>query len=664
MSRAAYQDWRQGRIDTTAMAQDLKHVLNLSAEQHSLLLSDTELQLDVSITTATDDGLQVALEAFLQSARRAGQEQLELVACLLPFEYAPSENESFFWGAVSNFEPQSSASHVVSFRACRHASITTSINPSANTSINLSGLYQPDVEYLYLKSGFASSVSNPPTPIQLQGTGMRYLSDASALELIRAVGFDTDDATQIPKQLYWISYRDRFVCWMGRRMPPVKSKRIRRRYELEGTGPVLAKGATASQGIVAGPVHLVTNPDQIIEGDIVVVDRLDPMWQHDIKRARGIIARKGGRTSHAALMAAELAIPAIVGVNVDLSDGDTVTLDCENISQGRVLSGAVDFRITEIDFDQPPELPLDLMLDISNPYRAFQQARTPNKGIGLIRQEFIVGHMIGVHPRAVLSPGRLDQTERTALMEKAADYDSLEEFFVDRLCQGIMTLTASVPEQPVFLRLSDFKSDEYQRLLGGQVFEQAESNPMLGLRGGSRYLKHDFKPCLELECLAIKRAREQMGLEQIHLVVPFVRTPEEGSTILNTLQEFGLGRSDQLEIHMMCEIPSNLILAKEFMPLFDGFSIGTSDLTQLILGVDRSSPMVSYLFDEGNAAVLRALRQTLTLWQEHKVPVNVCGRGLSMNFSLALWFAKQGVQRITVEPQRISDLWLLLYEQL
>lgn len=639
-----YADWRAKKSDLTKVA--AAFIAALPGQSGAPMLFDASGRVaPVLLSQDSKKSVQQGLQTLLTQLREAGADQARILACRL---VGGESRQRGFWGDICNCEPDSRSSLVATVRARR------------GTPEVLRQLGQPLVEYQFATDSLSAEAERP---LPLRTTGMRYIALEQGLQLAR---LGAALCAQPPLRLLWVDSLEGAKIWGVQLLPRLEADPVRRKYTLTGQGEVIGTGSAVGRGIVSGRVRQAQRPDEIQVGEILLVDRLEPFWHNSVARAAGIITRRGGRTSHAALIAAELGIPAIVGCTLSpLEEGAEVTLDCEQASKGRVLAGKVAFDTKEIFLDNPPDLPLDLLLDIANPYRAFSVTQVPHRGIGLVRQEFIVGHMVGVHPRALLSPERLDRKSRQQLEEKSADYDSHEALYVDRLCHGVSALVTAAQGQPVTLRLSDFKSDEYTRLLGGEVFEMAEPNPMLGLRGASRYLQHDFRACLELECRAVLRLRNELALRQVEVLIPFVRTPEEGASVLEILADCGLKRGENgLKIHMMCEIPANLVMAEELSELFDGFSVGTSDLTQLMLGVDRGSPMVAHLFDEGHTSLLRALEKPLQIWLANGCRVHVCGRGISINFPLALWFARQQVHGITVSPQRAADMWLMLHEQL
>ena len=632
-----YSQWSSGQADLAEVA--AAFVEALPKGDGAVMLYDLEAQV-APVLVSDSAQMEQSLQSLLAALKDANARSPRLLACRL-------DGESPAWGDACNCDPQSRSALVIVVRS----------RPGSPAAADRLG--QAEVEYRFARASLEGA--DAANPVVLQSQGMRQMPMQRGLEMAqRTLKLDT------PARLFWIEQGDKMRFWGARGLEGPVDAPIRRKYRLTGRGEELGAGVAIGHGVVAGKVRIPTQPSEVQDGDIVVVDRLEPLWYEDISRAKGIVTRQGGRTSHAALMAADLGIPAIVGCEVpELAAGQEVTLDCEQASRGRVLEGMVDYQVSEISLKNPPDLPVDIMLDMANPYRAFSLTQVPHRGIGLVRQEFIVGQMIGIHPAALLSPERLDNQTRQLIAEKTADYDKPVELFINRLCQGIASLVTAAEGKPVILRLSDFKSDEYSRLIGGKFFEPTEPNPAIGLRGASRYLKHDFRACLELECEAVRRVQKQMGFDNIRLMIPFVRTPEEGAAVLDVLADLGLKRGeDGLQILMMIEVPANLVLADEFSDMFDGFSIGASDLTQLMLGVDRGAPIVSHLFDEGHPALLKALEQALTTWHQAGRYTSVCGRGISSNFPLALWFARQGVNSLTVEPQRAADLWMLLHEEL
>lgn len=439
------------------------------------------------------------------------------------------------------------------------------------------------------------------------------------------------------------------------------------RYELKQKGELLVEGRAIGQRIGAGPVSLIKDPSEmsrVKEGDILVTDMTDPDWEPIMKRASAIVTNRGGRTCHAAIIARELGIPAVVGCGnaTDiLKNSDEVTVSCAEGDSGKIYQGKLDFEIIRTDTGEMPELPTKIMMNIGNPSRAFAFARLPNKGVGLARLEFIINNMIGVHPKALLQYEQLDDDTKSIIYHRIAAYNNPVDFYVEKIAEGVSTLAAAFSPYPVIVRLSDFKSNEYANLIGGKEFEPEEENPMIGFRGTSRYLSDDFKDCFELECRAIKKVRNDMGLTNVEIMVPFCRTIDEAKSVIELLSQNGLVRSENgLRIIMMCEIPSNAILAKAFLNYFDGFSIGSNDMTQLTLGLDRDSGLIAHLFDERNQAVKELLSMAIKACHEEKKYIGICGQGPSDYPDFAEWLFEQKITSISLNPDTVVDTWLHL----
>jgi len=441
-----------------------------------------------------------------------------------------------------------------------------------------------------------------------------------------------------------------------------------RRYRLDGdTGTVLVRGRSIGQRIGAGKVRVVKGIegiDRVREGDVLVTDMTDPDWEPVMKRAAAIITDRGGRTCHAAIIARELGVPAIVGcgdATRTLVDGQPVTASCAEGDTGYVYEGELAFEVAETRLDTLPELPFKLTMNVGNPERAFGFSRLPHAGVGLARLEFIISNTIGVHPKALLEHESMPDDVRAEIDRRAAGYRSPVDFYVDKIVEGVATLGAAFAPHPVIVRLSDFKSNEYANMVGGSLFEPEEENPMIGFRGASRYLSSSFQECFELECRAVKRVRDDMGLLNIELMVPFVRTLEEADQVLALMGEHGLVRGENgLRIVMMCEVPSNAVLADEFLERFDGFSIGSNDLTQLTLGLDRDSGLVAHLFDERDPAVMKLLGQAIAAARKAGKYVGICGQGPSDHPDLARWLMEQGISSVSLNPDTLVETWLFL----
>lgn len=439
------------------------------------------------------------------------------------------------------------------------------------------------------------------------------------------------------------------------------------RYLLKEKSNVLAEGRSIGQRIGAGRVRIVTSIDEmdkVQEGDVLVSDMTDPDWEPVMKRAAAIVTNRGGRTCHAAIIARELGVPAIVGCGNAtelLTEGQEVTVSCAEGDTGFIYEGLLDFDIQRNSIESMPQLPFKVMMNVGNPDRAFDFAQIPNEGIGLARLEFIINRMIGVHPKALLNIDSLPRETRAAVTARTAGYASAVDFYVEKLVEGIATLASAFADKPVIVRMSDFKSNEYANLIGGKLYEPEEENPMLGFRGASRYISENFRDCFELECRALKKARNDMGLTNIQIMIPFVRTVAEAKRVIELLSEHGLNRGENgLKVIMMCELPTNALLADQFLEHFDGFSIGSNDLTQLTLGLDRDSGIVSQLFDERDAAVKMLLSMAISACRKANKYVGICGQGPSDHPDLALWLMEQGIESVSLNPDSVLDTWFFL----
>ena len=439
------------------------------------------------------------------------------------------------------------------------------------------------------------------------------------------------------------------------------------RFVLKGKGSVLVEGRAIGQKIGQGPVRLVkdlSKMDEVRPGDVLVTDMTDPDWEPVMKRASAIVTNRGGRTCHAAIIARELGIPAVVGCGDAtelLSTGTVVTVSCSEGDTGRIYAGLLEFdhRVTSVD--AMPALPFKIMMNVGNPDRAFDFQRLPHAGIGLARLEFIINRMIGVHPRALIDFDSLPADLKEEIAERIGGYADPTDFYVEKLSEGIATLAAAFAPERVIVRLSDFKSNEYLNLIGGPLYEPEEENPMLGFRGASRYVSESFRPCFEFECRALKKVRDEMGLKNVAIMVPFVRTLEEAAAVIELLDVNGLKRGENgLEIIMMCELPSNAVLADEFLEYFDGFSIGSNDLTQLTLGLDRDSGIIADAFDERNPAVKFLLARAIAACNKAGKYIGICGQGPSDHPDLAFWLMEQGIDSISLNPDTVLETWFFL----
>jgi pyruvate,water dikinase len=439
------------------------------------------------------------------------------------------------------------------------------------------------------------------------------------------------------------------------------------RYHLQGSGPVLSEGRAIGHKIGTGVARVVRSLAEMSAfqaGDVLVADMTDPDWEPIMKRAAAIVTNRGGRTCHAAIIARELGVPAVVGTGDamrTIRDGQTVTVSCAEGDTGLIYDGALGFEVVTTDLENMPPAPLKIMMNVGNPERAFDFAQLPHQGIGLARLEFLIQRQIGVHPRALLEYARQPADIRAQIDQLTAGYAGPVEYYVERLAEGIATLTAAFAPYPVIVRLSDFKSNEYANLLGGSAYEPHEENPMIGFRGASRYVDPSFTDCFALECRAMKKVRDEMGLTNAWVMIPFVRTLDEGRRVLEVLERNGLKRGENgLKVIMMCEVPSNALLADEFLELFDGFSIGSNDLTQLTLGLDRDSGIVAHLFDERDPAVKKMLSMAIAAAKAKGKYVGICGQGPSDHPDLAEWLMQQGIESVSLNPDTVVDTWLSL----
>ncbi|PSV25465.1 MULTISPECIES: phosphoenolpyruvate synthase [unclassified Photobacterium] len=464
----------------------------------------------------------------------------------------------------------------------------------------------------------------------------------------------------IDGKLYIVQARPETVCSQG-------SQNVIERYELNNKADVLLEGRAIGQRIGSGKVRLVDSLDQmslVQEGDVLVTDMTDPDWEPVMKRASAIITNRGGRTCHAAIIARELGIPAIVGcgnATEVLTDGAVITASCAEGETGYVYQGELNYEVRRSEVDELPILPTKVMMNVGNPERAFDFAQLPNEGVGLARLEFIINKMIGIHPKALLNFDAQSDELKAQIREKIKGYNDPIDFYVSKLTEGISTIAAAFWPKRVIVRMSDFKSNEYSNLIGGKEFEPHEENPMLGFRGASRYISPVFEDCFELETQAMKRVRNEMGLKNVEIMIPFVRTPSEAASVIELLAKNDLRRGDQgLKVIMMCELPSNAVLADDFLKYFDGFSIGSNDMTQLTLGLDRDSGDVAHLFDERNPAVKAMLKMAIDAATKAGKYVGICGQGPSDHDDLAKWLMEQGISSVSLNPDTVINTWLKL----
>lgn len=449
-----------------------------------------------------------------------------------------------------------------------------------------------------------------------------------------------------------------------------KPQQVIERYVMREEGEVLVRGRAVGQRIASGKARVMIDleeMDKLEKGDVLVTDMTDPDWEPVMKRAAAIVTDRGGRTCHAAIIARELGIPAVVGcgdATQRLSDGDEVTVSCGEGDTGLIYQGLLDFQVHRNELDAMPELPLKVMLNVGNPNRAFTFASIPNAGVGLARLEFLINNTIGVHPKALLEFNRLPEDLSKQVRTRCAGYPDPVSFYVEKLAEGAATLAAAFAPNPVIVRLSDFKSNEYAHLLAGDRYEPKEENPMIGYRGASRYISDSFRDCFELECRALRKVRDEMGFTNIQIMVPFVRTLEEASQVTELLADNGLKRGEQgLKIIMMCEIPSNVVLAEQFLEYFDGFSIGSNDLTQMTLALDRDSGLVSSGFDERDPAVKALIHQAIGACRRAGKYVGICGQGPSDYPDFARWLLDEGIDSVSLNPDSVVETWLFMAEQ-
>jgi pyruvate, water dikinase len=462
-------------------------------------------------------------------------------------------------------------------------------------------------------------------------------------------------------KLYILQARPETVQSRGREM---------QRFSLKARSQVLVSGRAIGARIGAGTARVIQNirdMARIQSGDVLVADMTDPDWEPVMKRAAAIITNRGGRTCHAAIIARELGIPAVVGcgdATKQITEGAEVTVCCAEGDTGNVYAGLLEFDQQVISLDAMPPAPVKIMMNVGNPERAFDFAALPHCGVGLARLEFIINRMIGVHPRALLDFAKLDEPVRHTVRQHMGAYTDPVEFFVARLAEGIATIACAFAPEPVIVRLSDFKSNEYANLVGGRAYEPHEENPMLGFRGASRYVDPKFRPCFDLECRALRRVREDMGLENVQIMVPFVRTLEEARQVVELLAANGLRRGvAKLKLIMMCELPTNAVLAEEYLEYFDGMSIGSNDMTQLTLGLDRDSATVAKLFDERDPAVKAMLSMAIKACRKAGKYIGICGQGPSDHPDLAQWLVAEGIESISLNPDTVVETWLTLAKQ-
>ena len=554
------------------------------------------------------------------------------------------------------------------------------------------GAVNPDEFYLFkpnLEAGTPAVLrrslgSKATRMVYAQGTGVH--TEDTPDDLRQRFSISDREATQLaemaltiekhygrPMDIEWAKdgeSGDLFILQARPETVKSRSGQAMERFRLEETGDVLSEGRAIGQRIGSGRAKVIESLDAIHDveaGDVLVTDMTDPDWEPIMKRASAIVTNRGGRTCHAAIIARELGIPAVVGcadATTRIPHDAEVTVACSEGDTGRIYKGQLKFSRTEDTLGEMPPAPLKIMMNVANADRAFDFAQIPNHGIGLARLEFIINRMIGIHPRALLEYRDQSEDIRSEIDRRIAGYDGPVEFYVDKLAEGIATIAAPFGPHPVIVRLSDFKSNEYANLIGGEQYEPDEENPMIGWRGASRYVDDSFKPAFELECRALRKVRETMGLDHVWAMIPFVRTVDEAREVVAVLEEFGLKRGENgLKLIMMCELPSNALLADQFLEYFDGFSIGSNDMTQLALGLDRDSALVAHRFDERNDAVKALLSMAIKACRERGKYIGICGQGPSDYPDLAEWLLDQGIESMSLNPDTVVDTWRMLADK-
>ena len=523
------------------------------------------------------------------------------------------------------------------------------------------------VQMRFTQSGEEGRVKTVDVPLESRN---RYsLNDDDVIELAK-YALIIEEHYQRPMDIEWGKDGvDGKIYILQARPETVRSQsgnKVELKYQLKGNSTVLTHGRAIGQKIGAGPVRIIHDPsemDRVQPGDVLVADMTDPNWEPVMKRASAIVTNRGGRTCHAAIIARELGVPAVVGcgdATEVLKEGAMVTVSCAEGDEGKIYDGLIETEVSEVHRGVLPEIPVKIMMNVGNPQLAFNFCQIPNQGVGLARLEFIINNNIGVHPSAILQYPNVDSDLKTAVESVARGHASPQAFYVDKLAEGIATIAAAFFPKPVIVRLSDFKSNEYKKLIGGSRYEPDEENPMLGFRGASRYLSADFAKAFEMECTAIKRVRNDMGLSNVEIMIPFVRTVKQAEKVIQLLAANGLKRGqDDLKIVMMCEIPSNAILAEEFLEHFDGFSIGSNDLTQLTLGLDRDSGMelLAIDFDERDPAILYLIEKAINACLSKGKYIGICGQGPSDHPDFARWLMAKGITSISLNPDTVIKTW-------
>jgi pyruvate, water dikinase len=523
------------------------------------------------------------------------------------------------------------------------------------------------IKMVYAPAGSAERVQTVEVP---EAERRRFCLDDADLVTLARQALVIEEHYGRPMDIEWARDGTSGAIYILQARPETVQSRAGRtiqRYALKGHSRILATGRSIGQRIGAGAARIIRNAGEMARvqsGDVLVADMTDPDWEPVMKRAAAIVTNRGGRTCHAAIIARELGIPAVVGcgdATQRIREGQEVTASCAEGDTGYVYEGLLEFERKQIELDTLPKIPVKIMMNVGNPDRAFDFAAIPNHGVGLARLEFIINRMIGVHPRALLEFDRLDPDLKEQIRTQMAGYADPVGFYVEKLSEGIAQIAAAFAPEPVIVRLSDFKSNEYANLIGGARYEPHEENPMLGFRGAARYIDETFRPCFELECRALRRVREDMGLANVQVMVPFVRTLEEARQVTELLAANGLKRgSAGLTVIMMCELPTNALLADKYLDYFDGMSIGSNDMTQLTLGLDRDSAIVARGFDERDEAVRQLLALAIAACRKRGKYVGICGQGPSDHPDLARWLLEQGIESISLNPDTVVETWLFL----
>jgi pyruvate, water dikinase len=524
------------------------------------------------------------------------------------------------------------------------------------------------IKMVYAPAGSAERVATVEVP---KAERARFSLDDNDIVALARQALIIEEHYKKPMDIEWGKDGSTGQIYILQARPETVQSRAGRtiqRYTLKSSrSRVLSSGRSIGQRIGSGPARVIRDVSEMARvqsGDVLVADMTDPDWEPVMKRASAIVTNRGGRTCHAAIIARELGIAAVVGcgnATQTIREGQEVTVSCAEGDTGYVYEGLLEYERKQIELDSLPKIPVKIMMNVGNPDRAFDFAGIPHRGVGLARLEFIINRMIGVHPRALLEFDRLDGELQDQIRDQMAGYADPVTFYVDKLAEGIAQIAAAFAPEPVIVRLSDFKSNEYANLIGGTRYEPDEENPMLGFRGASRYVDETFRPCFELECRALKKVREMMGLKNVQIMVPFVRTLKEGQQVIELLAQNGLRRGvDDLKVIMMCELPTNALLAEEYLEHFDGMSIGSNDMTQLTLGLDRDSSIVAKLFDERDPAVKKMLSLAIAACKKKGKYVGICGQGPSDHPDLARWLLDQGIESMSLNPDTVVETWLFL----